>query len=221
MALKPLSEIISKFRSIINETIPGNTHFSDENQLAEWCSEAIRFIITRLEQMPVTWSSITSALGDIALDDTTLLVNEAYILNPDTGKYDELKVVDYSNLKYISPTWLSDEANTPKYLARNGNFLVSLYPQPSTKYVGQNIKLAGIVFNATVTVGGNLPQMSKNVYDWIPHHMAHNAFQQLGFSDKSVSELVLVQGLIKSAKSLTTKFSEQSEQWAITEDNDC
>ena len=214
-----LAELTTKFRSIINETDSSNSHFTDA-QAATMANEAIRFIITRLEELPIAWSNIVSALGDITIDTDTLLINEAYILNPETSKYDKLEICDFGYLKYVSPTWLSDTADTPRYLARKGTFGVYLYPQPKASYVGQNIQLAGVNFPAAVSVGEALPSLPAHVYDWIPHHMAYSAFQQLGQTDRSVSELVLVQGLIKSTKSITTKFSADNESWRITCDNE-
>lgn len=214
-----LQEIVTQFRSIINELDANNSHFSD-SQAYVLANEAIRFIVTRLEELPISWSTITAALGDITISSDTLLINEAYILNPDTNKKTKLEVTDFGYLKHISPTWLSDEASDPKYLVRKGNYAVYLYPQPRTAYIGQSIDLAGVSFPTELSAASDVPVLPKHTHDWIPHYMAFRAFQQLNMADKATSELILVQGLIKSTKNVTTKFSQDNDQWRIGEDNE-
>jgi hypothetical protein len=211
-----LSNIITECRSAISELDANNSHFTDA-ELTVWINEAIRFIITRLEELPVAFDEITSATGDIDLSTKTLLVNEAYILNPDNSKYEPLKIIDFSGLKYISPTWLSDGTDVPAYLARKGTFHVYLYPQPKTTYIGQNIKLAGVDFPVDLSSSTDVPDLPQNVQDWIPHYVAYKAFPRLHEPQKSVDSLILLQGLIKSSKSISTKFS--NEAWRIVDDN--
>ena len=106
-------------------------------------------------------------------------------------------------------------------MARKGTFAVYLYPQPKTSYVGQNIQLAGVNFPTEITIAANIaPDIPKHVHDWIPHYMAYRAFEQMGNQDRSVSELIMVQGLIKSTKSISTKFSQDNDTWKIITDND-
>ena len=69
-----LAEITTKFRSLINEPDAANSHFSDA-QATVFANEAIRFIITRLEELPIKWDTITAALGDITISTDTLLLN--------------------------------------------------------------------------------------------------------------------------------------------------
>ena len=214
------AEMETQFRSIINEPDVNNSHFTSLQAMV-LANEAIRFIVTRLEELPIAWMDIIAALLDITISTDTLLINEAYILNPNNSKYDKLELCDFGYLKYISPTWLSDTADEPRYLARKGTFAVYLYPQPKTAYIGQNIKLAGVNFPTEISIAaGVAPDIPKHTHDWIPHYMAYRAFEQLGQQDRSTNELIMVQGLIKSTKSITTKFSNENEQWRITDDND-
>lgn len=213
-----LSELVTQVRSIINETDPLNSHFGD-SQLTVWINEAIRYIVTRIEELPITWSELTAATDDIAISTDTLLINEAYIYNPQSLKYDLLEVVDYSALKHISPTWLSDDVGTPKYLARKGNFGVYLFPQPDSNYVGQTIKTAGVSFPVQLANDSDEPTLPKNMHDVVPHYAAYRAFEQLGMGDKAGSELMLCREAIKSTKHITTKFSTNKDVWMITDDN--
>ena len=214
-----LSEIIIQVRSIINETDSANSHFTD-NQLTVWINEAIRYVVTRIEELPITWTDLVAAVGDITISSDTLLINEAYLYNPTTSKYEPLEVVDYSALKHISDTWLSDDTNQPKYLARKGNFAVYLYPQPTSTFVGQVLKTAGVAFPTELASGSDTPSLPKNMHDLIPHYSAYRAFEQLGMGDKAGSELMLCREAIKSTKHITTKFSTNKDVWQITCDND-
>ena len=214
-----LSELITQVRSIINETDSANSHFND-SQITVWLNEAMRYVITRIEELPIKWNDLVSATGDITINSSTLLINEAYILNPDTSKYDPLEIIDYSTLKYKSPTWLSDDAGQPQFLVKKGNFAVYLYPQPDASYVGQAIKTAGVDFPTELSATTDEPVLPKNMHDLLPHYAGYRAFEQLGMGDKAGSELMLCREAIKSTKSITTKFSTQKDVWQITSDND-
>jgi hypothetical protein len=217
--MKTLSELRIDARSLFNETDASNSHITN-TQLTAWCNEAYRYILTKLKTLPKKENDLTAALGDIALAEGVLTIDEAYILNPDTAKYDKLDVIDLSVLRYINPGWLSEDASVPSYLVRKDTFVGYLFPQPKTSYVGKNIRTYGMEFPTELSGDSDTPsKLSLNLIDALPHFMAYRAFSQLERPNDAGNELTIFRSMVKDQREISTVNSHSDQKW-IGADND-
>lgn len=220
MASKTNAELVTEARSLFNETDSANSHFTD-TQLYIWNSEAYRYILTKTKDLPKKENNLTAALGDIALDANSLTIDKAYIVDPNTSKYGKLEVIDLSYLQHINPGWLSEEANDPRYLVRKDTFTAYLFPQPSTAWIGQNIRTYGMEFPAELSASDSSPdKIPLNLQDAIPHFTAYRAFSQLGMNDKAGMELELFRSMVRGQIEISTVTSNSGQVWRVTDSMD-
>ena len=220
MASKTNAEITTDARSLINELDANNSHFTDAT-LYIWNSEAYRYILTKTKDMPKKQNDLTVALGDIALSENSLTIDEAYVVDPTTSKYGKLEVIDLSYLQFLNPGWLSEEVGDPQYLVRKDTFTVYLFPQPSATWIGQNIRTYGMEFPVALTAAGDTPnKIPLNLQDAIPHFTAYRAFSQLGMPDKAGMELELFRSMVKGQIDISTIGSNSGQMWRVTDSLD-
>ena len=220
MASRTNAELTTEARSLFNETDSNNSHFTDAT-LYIWNSEAYRYILTKTKDIPKKENNLTVALGDIALDANSLTIDEAYVVDPTTSKYGKLEVIDLSYLQYLNPGWLSEEVGDPKYFVRKDTFSVYLFPQPSSTWIGQNIRTYGMQFPAELSTAGSSPdKIPLNLQDAIPHYTAYRAFSQLGMHDKAGMELELFRSMVRGQIDISTIGSNSGQVWRITDTMD-
>jgi len=214
---RTLGELTTEARTIFNETDANNSHVSN-SELYVWANEAYRYILTKTKDLPKQETDLTAATGDISVSTSTLTVDEAYLLHPTTGDYYNLEVVDLSYLKNISGSWLSTDADEPKYLVRKDTFSFYLYPQPSTDFVGQNIRTYGLQFPADMTTSSDTPsKLPINLQDALPHYMAYRAFSKLEQQARAITELELFRSMVRGQIDISTVGSNSGQTWRVTE----
>lgn len=214
-----LSQMRQEARSLFSQLDVGNSHIT-EPQLNIWANEGYRFILTKTKDLPKQENNISVALGDIPVNQNTLTLDHASILNPDTGDYGPLEVIDLSYLNMIAPGWLSTDVDEPKYIVRKDTFTYYLYPQPKASWLGQNIRTYGMQFPADMSLDPETPNLPSNLHDIIPHFMAYRAFAQLGMHDKAGMELEFFRSQLKSQREISTAGSQQGGMWRHTETDD-
>lgn len=217
---KTLSELITEARSIIGQTDEDNSVIQN-SQLKIWANEAYRKVLVKMKSIPKKINSLTAATGDISVDTNTLSLDEAYILNPDTGDYDWLEVVDLSFLKYVSESWLTDDVGVPKYFARKDTFAYYLYPQPNSDYVGQTIQTIGLQFPTDMSGDNDTPsKLPLNLQELLPHYMAYRAFIQMGRTQEATNELITFRGSLKASLTISTAGNLMNMKFRFSEEED-
>lgn len=220
MASKTNAELVTEARSLFNETDSSNSHFTD-TQLYIWNSEAYRYILTKTKDLPKKENNLTAAVGNISLDANSLTIDEAYIVDPNTSKYNKLDVIDLSLLQHINPGWLSEDVGAPIYFVRKDTFTGYLFPQPDSSWVGQNIRTYGMEFPAELSSASSTPdKIPLNLQDAIPHFTAYRAFSQLSMNDKAGMELELFRSMVKGQIEISTVTSNSGQMWRITDSMD-
>ncbi len=214
-----LSELITDARSLFNQTDSSNSQITD-SQLTIWANMAYRKIMAKLHNIPRQENDLTAATGDMSIDSDTLTIEEAYILDPDTSEYCKLEIVDISYLQHISESWLTDDADEPRYFARKDTFTYYLYPQPDSDWVGQNIKTFGKEFPADMSSDSDTPsKLPKNLQEIIPHYMAYKAWSQLGDTEKQTNEIIFFRSALKDMKQITSSGNLQNLRFRFTEED--
>jgi len=206
-----LGDMRTEFKRILNELDSSKTHFSD-SQINIWLNEAYRYIMTKLDAVPITERDYSSA-ETITLNSRTLTINTVRLNVQPANEFQELSIIDIDTLARLDPDWENVEEDIPRYLVRMGTFSARLYPKPNTANTSQTLRTHGLEFPSDLSSDTDIPDLPLNMHDLFAHYAAYRAFSQLSETDRSTSELILVNGLLKSQHSITTKFSNKQNRW--------
>jgi len=209
-----LSEMRNEFRRIVNQLDASNSNFSD-SQVNIWLNEAYRFIITKLDQIPQKTRDYTSA-DTISLNVRTLVVNSARLQAQPENEFRNLQVIDHDTLVRIDPDYEAADTDVPRFFVRVGTFSARLHPRPNAANTGQTVRTFGLEFPTDLSADADVPDLPLNMHDLFAHYAAYRAFQQLEDNDRSASELIQVNGILKAQHAITTKFSNQENRWKFS-----
>lgn len=212
-----LAEMRNEFRRIVNELTSQN-HF-DAPQINLWLNEGYRYTLTKLDTIPIKETDLVSA-ETISLSTRTLTIDTARIKAQPVDEFQVLKIIDIETLSRIDPDWENADPNIPEYLVRMSTFLVRLYPEPDVANTGVTVRTHGMEFPADLALDGDTPDLPLNMHDILPHYAAYRGFSQLGETERSTQELILVNGLLKAQHAITTKFSNRQNRWKFDEPDD-
>lgn len=210
-------ELRTEARTIFGETDSSNSSISDST-LNAWINEAYRYVVTRLETIPIKERKYTTA-SEVTLNSSTLTVDRAKLL-ASSGDYVELDVIDIDELMAIDPDWENTATAQPTHLVRKDAFTVIMYPYPNAAHdaIAEGLITYGMEF-ATLDSDAASPNLPLNMHDILPHYVAYRAFARLQDPNRSGAELMLVNGLLKSQKHITTKFSDK-RGWRMMESDE-
>lgn len=212
------SQMVTECRSIINEPDSTNSHFTNA-QIKLWINEAYRFIMTKLDSIPIKERDY-SAAETITLNSRTLTINTVRMDIQPQDEFVNLTVIDIDTLSRIDPDWENTPTGTPRWFVRMDTFTARLYPAPDASNTGATVRTHGLEFPADLSGDTDTPSLPLNLHDAFPHYAAYRALQQLNENEKAGSELSLVNGLLKSQFSISTKFSNKQNRWKFMEDDD-
>ncbi len=210
-------ELRTEARAVFGETDAANSTISDTT-LNAWINEAYRYVVTRLETIPITERKYTTA-SEVTLNSSTLTVDRAKLL-ASSGDYVELEIIDIDELRALDPDWENTATAQPTQLVRKGTFTAILYPYPNAAHnaIAEGLITYGMEFD-TLDLDSASPDLPLNMHDIIPHYAAYRAFARLQDPSRSGAQLMLVNGLLKSQKHITTKFSDK-RGWRMLESDE-
>lgn len=207
-----LSTMRTEWRYLIGQTDANNSDFTNA-QGTSWANEFYRLACVRLESVPITARSYTTA-SSITLNANTVKVNRAKWKIQPENQWVELDIHDIDDLFARDPDWENAETGKPDWLVRTGTFTVIPYPPPNTANDAQasGLKTYGLELPAALSADADLPDLPANIHDLFPNYMAYKSFLRLGMSDKASEQLILVNTGLKAQRNVTTQFSD-SKGW--------
>lgn len=203
-----LATMRTEARLLIGQPDTTNSDFT-QAQLTAWANEAYSIACTRLESVPIATSSYTTA-ATIALDANTVKVNLAKWKSQPDNKWVDLAIGDLSDLFNRDPDWENATAGVPDSLYRDGTFALIPYPPPNAANLAQanGLKTYGLEIPAALSADADIPDLPVNVTDLFQHYIAYKAFLRLKMKEDATDQLVIFNSGLKSAKNVSTKFSD-------------
>ena len=213
-----LSTMRSEARYIIGQPDSSNSDFT-EAQLTAWANEFYRNACVRLESVPITARSYTTA-SSITLNSNTIKVNRAKWKAQPQDQWIELEIHDLDDLFARDADWENATTGTPDWLVRTGTFTAIPYPPPDTDNDAQanGLKTYGLELPTSLSADADTPDLPANIHDLFPNYIAYKCFLRLGMNDKAGEQLILVNTGLKAQRNVSTQFSD-SKGW-IWHDSD-
>jgi hypothetical protein len=207
-----LSTMRTEARYIIGQTDANNSDFT-EAQLTSWANEFYRQVCVKLESVPITTRSYTTA-SSITLNANTVKVNRAKFKYQPENEWGELAIKDLDDLFRRDADWENADTGKPDWIVRTGTFTAILYPPPDAANDAQasGLKTYGLELPSSLSADADTPDLPANIHDLFPNYMAYKAFTRLGMSDKATEQLIIVNGGVKSQRNVSTQFSD-SKGW--------
>lgn len=211
---KTLAQIITDTRQHIGQTDSANSNYTDA-QLSIWINDAYRSIVVAIRHLPITTRNYSVAAQAITLNSGTVTVDSAKLLNPTTGKYENLKIISLDELLQMDPDFESATAAVPEYLVRTAVFTASLYPPPSAAVIAQTTPLRtyGMELPTELSSNSDTPDLPGNLHDIISHWPAFRCFSGLENTVKATEHITMFRGGIKNHKGIATEFSRHKKGW--------
>ena len=215
---KTVTQMLADWRQHIGEEDSSNTTSSDAQGLI-WMNEGYGVICDRLRHLPRKERDYSLSTYDategLTLNSETIAVDRCLLLNPDTGKYEELEVKDFDELLDMDPDYQSVEDGMPMLMARKSTFTAILYPTPSAAVMAQTTPLRtyGLERPDDLEDDGDTPNIPGNLHRLIPHWMAYRHFAKQHNQEKVTEHLTLFNSGLKDNKGLATEFSKQTKHW--------
>ena len=202
-----LSVMRSEARLIFGQPDTTNSNFT-EAQLNTWANEFYRYACMELTSVPITERTYTTG-ATITLNSNTITVDKAKIKAQPANQWQELEIIDLSDLYAIDPNWENATTGIPEFLVRTGTFTARLYPGPNSANDAQasSLKTHGLEMPSDLSADADTPDLPLNIHDLFPHWIAYRAFGRLEKLENARGELIVVQGILKQQKLMSTKFS--------------
>lgn len=210
---RTLAQIRTDARLIIGQTDVNNSHFTNA-QLDTWANEGYRFIVTELEDIPITQRSYNTA-SSITLNSALISLNTIKINMQPQGEWQELTVIDLDELAKMDADWENADAGKPKYAVRFGSFTIQLYPPPDTDNDGttNGIKTFGLELPTELSDDSDTTVLPHNLDDIVSHWVAHRCFERLGNEQRMTTEITIFRSILKRHRKVSAQFSEQRGRW--------
>ena len=199
-------------RYIIGQTDTANSDFS-QSQLTAWANEFYRNACVRLESVPITARSYTTA-SSITLNSNTILVNRVKMKIQPENEWQELAIKDLDDLFARDPDWENATTGKPDWFVRTGTFAAILYPPPNSNNDAQasGLKTYGLELPTSLSADSDTPDLPANIHDLFPNFIAYKAFTRLGITDRATEQLIIVNTGLKAQRNVSTQFS-TSKGW--------
>ena len=212
-----LSVMRSEARQLFGQTDSSNSNIS-QGQLTTWANLAYDFIIGKTRDIPITERSYTTPTGaapTITLNASTITVDMAKIYVRPDNLWQELDIIDISDLMRRDPDWENADVGVPSKLVRMGTFSARLYPPPNASIESQatSLKTFGLERPSSLSADTDLPDLPVLLQNLFPHYMAARAFAFLGDEERSAIHFKFFYGAVKDVLALTQKFSDKRVKW--------
>ena len=214
---KTIAQIVTDTRQIIGQTVAANSAFSDD-QLTVWINDGYQRALTELRHLPSGHNDYTVAAQAVTLLASTITVDNAKLLNPDTGDYDMLKPLSLDELVEEDPNYESATADMPQYFVRSDRATMLLYPPPKASVIAQTTPLRTYGKNIPddMSADGDTPGLPPNLHPILSHWAAFRAFSALGDEPRATQQLTLFRGSLRDQKAISTEFSRRLKKFRWT-----
>lgn len=158
---------------------PTNTHFAS-TEIDAYIQQAITLLGTEMEwafQISQAQSVHDQALYELPTD--FIEITDAYLDNT------PLSIVERGDLKAIASNWQNQPSGTPKYLYKQDNNVIGLYPAPDAAHDAKTIQIEYIAVPTALSSDNAVPDIHQAFQMCLPFYAAFMAETKLGNDKKA------------------------------------